>query len=272
MFSNSMFSVLPTLFLMIALTFPVKAEVLIYSDQTPGSVIYAEVSCWLAEQRGEDVWFVTDVETFEQELMYPVYPDWSSVVVAAQYSSDTPVYAEALVDYAVCGGRVELYIWHDNDSPQPDEHVVLASTGVVIWSHGHTVTSYVPRWLYDAVTVEGYHFPDFQGVELIDPMILYPQGPLADDISDCVQDCLSDYDDARRACDEDHDDFVELCNNGYEIGSAGWEQCMQDADTAQHACNLIATRELFHCLAGCRRADAKSEEGTGGNAAEPEPV
>lgn len=140
-------------------------QVLLYTDNSPGALLLANGHMTAARRLGYDVYVRTSTQEFVD--MLPTY-HWNYVIVAAQYATDTPPYADSLRTYVDGGGHAHIVRWRDDpSSPAPRDSAVLAPTAIQVWLNGATTTGYAEcPDEKSATSSSGYSFSGFDGIRL----------------------------------------------------------------------------------------------------------
>ena len=273
---------------------PVRADTLIYSDQSPGALPHGLVWQMVAESRHEAVIQVTTAAAFGRLLPAQA---WSEVIIVARYAPGEPIYARALRDFAAAhhDRTVLMYLWHDNGTQPTADTVVAASMAIVLWNHGRSTITYsnvssrVPEMI-EPRTVAGYQFPDFEGIELRNPRVIarLPRdtarahqergrsmgwiiavlGFLA--TNECQVDCLEGYNNKVNQCNDERDTDQEQCDSLYGPGGEEpgdpeqYQTCVAQVNEAHTACVKAAVQRYNRCLAVCALHLAEGDLGDPG--------
>lgn len=247
----------------------IGADVLIYSDHTPGSLAFYAVERLHAVNEGHTVTTVTGVSAFEDELDTGT---WEYVVAVAHYASGDPAYADELRDYSEADDEnwVDLLIWHDNGTTPGNDTAVMGTTAIASWSRGRTTVSYVNTTgaSGSATTSSGLNFPDFSGISTFNPTLLVQADP--DDIQgfswgaiiafvlallDDPCDCLHDWSDDIGDCDDTHETQTGHCNSQFPVPPSenmdDLNDCLDTADKHRSNCRRSAATTYKGCIAEC---------------------
>jgi len=248
--------------------------VLIYSDQSPGSLPHAEACRMVAESDGQNVTSITDPSEFATQL---AAADWSRVHVVARYGSGDPSYATALRDFANThpDKSIQMFFWHDNGTEPTADTAVAASMAIVLWNRGTTTTGYtnIGNVLAGkARTTPGHRFPDFAGIVLTTPRVVAQVPPAqAAGVSpilliklvimiilegNCHDECLETYTISFASCNTTRVTNIQQCQelhgiDGIEFDPNALEECIQTANDNHTNCISSATFTYNNCIALC---------------------
>lgn len=263
---------------------PVKARgdtstspsgVLIYSDQSPGSLPHAEALRMVAESEGQNVTSITDPSEFATQL---AATDWSRVHVVARYASAEPSYATALRNFANTypDKTIQMLFWHDNGTQPTADTAVAATMAIVLWNRGTTTTGYTNignPLAGKARTTPGHRFPDFAGIVLTTPAVV-AQVPAEQAAGvtpilliklvitiiledNCRHECLKLYNESQAICNANQAIAEQQCQELYGSDEDGpgspadFEDCIQNANNNHSNCISSAVFNYTNCVALC---------------------
>lgn len=159
-----------------------EGYVLIYTDNTPGALLWAYGYLWAVNANNHEVQVVTSVSSFENTLPQR---NWSLVVVAEKHTEGVVAYSTELASYVDGGGWAHIFRWKEPSGDPPLQHqILLAPTALHVWRHGHTAWAYFRTTLdadHDSGSSAGYITKSFNGVQVEAAVTLGANGmePLA---------------------------------------------------------------------------------------------
>ena len=116
-------------------------SVLLYTDNTPGAIIYANGHVGAANRQNFDVQVVTSISALETALPAK---SWKYVVVAEKHSEGAPSYTAELATYLEGGAWAMIYRWkEDTNDPPSANQPVQAPTALHVWTRGGTAWGYI---------------------------------------------------------------------------------------------------------------------------------
>jgi hypothetical protein len=215
-----------------AATTPLQAEMLIYCDRSPGALADAVLWKSLAESEGPGATWVTEPGEFEAQLAAQA---WERVVISARYAGGEPSYAPALRAFATVHpeSMVHLFLWRDSGTQPTPDTAVMGTTSNFLWYRGMTIKSYRGAGLDTAPearrteSIHGEVFPDFQGVEVENPDVLFrlpaaqAQGLSQEELIDGVQLALEGDDACLARCRLTWQNAIAQCDADFQADVAG---------------------------------------------------
>ncbi len=261
-----------------------QTRVLIYSDQSAGSLLPASAIRGSAQSSGAAVTFTATPEDFEAEISRHA---WARIYVAARYASATPLYFATLRQFAISnpGSMVYLHLWHDQGRTISPEVCVTASVAQTLWKDGRTVIRYA-----DA-TDSGSGYGGQPGVRTFDGQVwpswseITPRRPTGTILlppeanqnradfdllgwlcgrDTCAQNCVTRFNHALQGC---NDEYLSDTSDCYAIhppsNPAALIECLKTAGALFSVCLDGALFRLNNCLARCPQTP-KPEQIPGG--------
>ncbi|MCB9853681.1 MAG: hypothetical protein H6819_11340 [Phycisphaerales bacterium] len=200
-------------------------EVLVYTDNSPGAIVWAVPYVQASISAGYAVEVVTSENIFREAI--PAKP-WAVVVVADVHSETAPSYSSELVEYVEGGGMAILNRWRTAGAPTPGPNqIVVAPTAIHVWTKGQTAWSYYGTKLDEeksAGTSIGYETKTFVNIDVMPSVVvtaptmtpLVPGLAVAAAAADdnnvgCEEQFTLDLQAAFNACTAD----IEKCNRAY---------------------------------------------------------
>ncbi len=253
-----------------------SADVLIYSDQSPGALPYMVGYQQAAQQAGEDVDLETEVSSFASKLSSQ---SWADVIVVARYAPGDPPYTAQLRDYANADLKrsVEMLFWNDNGTKPTADTAVAATTLYALWNHGSTSIAYMNQAsgsggaMVEGDIRPGYEFPSFDGVRVQNPEVLVrapekqrglPHGQLVEEVvtllsqPKCREKCLANY--ATRLgrcitqfCSDQNQCYALYGPEGAKPDAKDLTKCVKDLDSGHATCVASAGNADKNCLKLC---------------------
>lgn len=115
-------------------------DVLIFTDNTPGTMLWAWPQMQVALQDGNTVHAVTTVAEFITQLPAK---NWKRVIVAEKHTEGAPTYTAALTAYVENDGLALIFRWkEDPASPPSAGQLAAAPSGIHVWFAGATSWNY----------------------------------------------------------------------------------------------------------------------------------
>ncbi len=261
-----------------------QTKVLIYSDQSAGSLLPASALRSGAQAAGATVTLTTAPETFESEISR--WP-WARIYVMAKWDSAAPPYLTTLRQFTISnpGSIVYLHLWHDQGRTISPEVCVTASAAQTLWKDGVTVIRYA-----DA-TDSGSGYGGQSGVRTFDGQVwpswtdITPRRPTGTILlppeanqnraefdllgwlggrDTCAQNCRTRFDHALQDC---NDEYLSDSSDCYAIhppsNPAALIECLKRAGAIFSQCLDAALFRLNNCLARCPQTP-KPEQMPGG--------
>ncbi|MBK9127993.1 MAG: hypothetical protein IPM13_09350 [Phycisphaerales bacterium] len=118
-----------------------QTKVLIYSDQSAGSLMMSSANRHSEIMSGSDVTFTTDAEQM------PALIDgdnWGQILIFARWTAEEPAYVQNLRQFACRKPRamVLMQLWHDDGRTISPRVCVSASVAWVMWTNNFTLVTY----------------------------------------------------------------------------------------------------------------------------------
>lgn len=200
-------------------------DVLIYTDNSPGAIVWAAPYVQATNAIGYHVEIVTSESDFREKIPTK---SWACIVVADAHTESVPTYSSELVGYVETGGMAILNRWRTADAGTPGPgQIVVAPTAIHVWTKGQTAWSYFGTKLDEeksAGTSIGYEAKSFVDIDVMPSVIVTAPSmtPLVpglaaaavasnDDNVSCEQQLVLDVQAAFNACTAD----VANCNLAY---------------------------------------------------------
>ncbi|MBX3396109.1 MAG: hypothetical protein KF841_12165 [Phycisphaerae bacterium] len=140
-------------------------RILLYTDNTPGAMVWSYAHAWSAYHANVDVQIVTSQSSFIDTL--PAFA-WDRVVVTERHAEASPAYASALAAYVESGGYAMIHRWREDATNPPEAlQIVQAPVASHVWYAGQTIWAYYLTKLESekASGVDaGYVMKSFSGV------------------------------------------------------------------------------------------------------------
>jgi len=243
-------------------------HVLLYTDNTPGAVVWAHADLWAANGQGYEVQIVTNVEAFKSAIPSR---NWRYVIVAEKHVEGAPTYSSELAAYVDSGGWAFIHRWREDPANPPPSNQIVNAPGVShIWLNGFTVWGYYLSKLDSeraAGSSSGYATKSFDNVEVHASSVVFPLGMVA--LEPSVQSgaamatpepatCEGALKEQRRLITADFIIRSERCDSTYGPDPAGnppnpgnpqkHETCMLNAANAMRDMVRIAVEDYFVCV------------------------
>lgn len=154
-----------------------SGHVLLYTDNSPGAIVWAYAHLWAAHRQNFDVHVVTSTSAFESALPSKA---WNHVIVAEKHSEGAPAYTPELSTFVDANGWAMIHRWkEDAESPPAANQVVSAPTASYVWANGDTAWSYYKCRLElekASGISSGYITKSFNGVGMENASVVHPTG------------------------------------------------------------------------------------------------
>lgn len=256
-------SVVPAVLLAVLVTVavPALADVLIYSDQSPGSIPLYNAVREAAIGSGQNLQMVSSVPAFTSQI--PAQ-SWTQVIAIYRRPVGEPEFASALRAYVQAGGHAQLFVWHDHGDVIADNVYVTATTAFASWLGGTTAIAYATPGAPPAAAQTGLVFPDFSGVT-IEPTQVVASVPPADGESrpqsqvlaelqeqtDPCAHCLTEFNNRKSAANLGLNEDLAICNASYQVTDPAWAACFAEAQQNHADLMRVAVNKYKRCLFLC---------------------
>ena len=224
----------------------IAGNVLIYSDRSPGSIALCELERQSAVAADHTV---TVADAPNQFVSQPQNGTWAYVVAVHRHASSEPGWAAPLRKWVGAGGRATLWTWHDDGANVPDRVAVVGTTALTTWTGSRTIQGYaLTRSSVETRVLAGLKLPTFEGVERQAPTTIaeisaqqaatMTIGQIIEALivittqSDCKSLCWLAWKVKYKACKDEFDARVEMCDALYRANSELVEQYTNCIDTA----------------------------------------
>ncbi len=250
-----------------------QTKVLIYSDQSAGSLMMSSANRHAEIAGGAAVTFTTDATRM------PSLTDgdnWERILVFARWTAQEPAYVHNLRQFAFGKPQAMVYmeLWHDDGRTISPQVCVKASVAMTKWNRNVTLIKYgdvtdTGSGTGDGMRVfDGQVWPTWQDIIPRRPegiTLLPPEANEHRDTfdlhdwmasrTDCAAQCQINFNVDKANCDQRHAENVAACHTLHSGNPAKLVECLNKF--GQHHSNCLKEAADRHdlCVAMCPNID-----------------